>query len=213
MEYEKTIKEAEELAKILIKKKARKSFGIYYFTWGFYYLYVILISEILSYLNVTNVIIGSLPYFAFVIPLYYTYRMVRDINWEFIVQRHRIENLEKAKKQYTKELAISYVIITIIFTLIFYVIVPLSTSEIVRLVAVSLFVIFILYWLYKALYSANRFVDPKYYDHLAVISFPFLTPVMAGLLPSIMTFSISMLVAMAWLYAGFISILEVSEIE
>jgi len=67
--------------------------------------------------------------------------------------------------------------------LIFLVIIPLSTNEIVKLGAVSLFIIFILYWLYKALYSADRLVDPRYYDLLVVVSFPFFAPEMAGLAP------------------------------
>jgi len=213
MEYEKTIKDAEELAKILIRKKARKTIGIYYFAWGLYFLYGALISAILYNLNVTNVLADSLPFFAFLIPLYYTYRMIRDINWEYIVQRYRIKNLEKTRKRYNTEFAISYAVSFLLAILIFLVIIPLSTNEMVKLGAVSLFIIFILYWLYKALYSADRLVDPRYYDLLVVVSFPFFAPAMAGLAPPIMVFSISMLIAMAWLYAGFRSILEVSEIE
>ena len=212
MEYEKTIKDAEELAKILIKKKARKTIGIYYFMWGFYYLYSTLISAILYNLNVTNVI-SILLFSAVAIPVYYTYKMIRDINWEYTIQRHKIKNLEKARKRYNMEFAISYAVSALIATLVFFVIIPFSTNEMVRLGAISLFIVFLLYWLYKTLYSADRLVDPRYYDLLVVVSFPFFAPAMAGLAPPIMIFSISMLIAMAWLYAGFRSILEVSEIE
>jgi len=123
--------------------------------------------------------------------------MIRDINWEFIVQRYRIENLEKARKRYNTEFAISYAVSMLLVILIFFVIIPFSTNEIVRLGAVSLFIVFILYWLYKALYSADRLVDPRYYDLLVVVSFPFSAPAMAGMASFIMSFLISMLTSMA----------------
>ena len=215
MEYGKTIKDAEELAKILIKKKARKSVGIYYFMWGFYTLYITLFFAILNILNITSTlpyVLGNLPV---IIPLYYTFKLIRDINWEYIVFKYKIKDkyIEKARKQFNIKFA-KWVIFTSLIILVFLVIIPnITTSEIITLGSVYVFIGFVIYGLYQMLYSKYRIVEPRYYDLLAMISFPFSGPVMAGLVPPIMSFSIYMLISMAWLYASFRSILEVSEIE
>ena len=213
MEYKETIKEAEKLARILIQKKARKSIGIYYFIWGFYELYITLAFTILYSLNVTNVAIDYLLYFAVTIPLYYTFKLFRDINWEYIVFKYKTKDLEKVKKQFNIENAINAILI-LVAILVFLIIIPhITTNEIIALGSVYVFIGLVMYSLYISIYSKYRIVEPRYYDLLAMISFPFMAPVMAGLLSFLVSFLIAMLVAMAWLYAGFRSILEVSEIE
>ena len=215
MEYEKTIKDAERLARILIQKKARKNVGIYYFMWGFFSLYTILVSTILNYLNVTNIIISSLPYFAVAIPLYYTFKLIKDINWEYIVLKYRINNyLEEAKKQFNIKFTKYVILPTLIVILVFLIIIPnITTNEIIALGSVYIFVGSVIYGLYLMLYSKHRLVGPRYYDLLAMISFIFSGPAFAGLTSPVMSSLISMLIAIVWLYAGFRSILEVSEIE
>jgi len=215
MEYEKTIKDAEELALTLILKKARKSVGIYYFMWGFYDLYTTLAFIILYNLNFENALTDFLAILPFIIPLYYTAKFLRDINWEYAVFEHKIKNLEleKAKKRINIGFTIS-IIFSLLSVLVFLIIIPnITTNRIIALGSVYVFVGFIIYSLYLMLYSKHRLVEPRYYDLLALVSFPFEGLVTSGSVPSIIGFSISILVAMAWLYAGFRSILEVSEIE
>jgi len=213
MGYEETIKEAEKLARILIQKKARKSIGIYYFMWGFYELYITLVFTILYNLNLINTLTSLLVPLPFIIPLYYTFKLFRDINWEYVVFEHKIKDLEKERKQFNVKYAISIILILLLI-LIFLIIIPnITANEMIALGSAYVYVGFIMFLLYESLYSKRRLVEPRYYDLLAMISLPFLPPVMTGIASLVVAFTISMLVAMAWLYAGFRSILEVSEIE
>jgi len=213
MEYEKTIKEAEKLALTLILKKARKTIGIYYYIWGFYELYITFIFTVIYNLKVTNAVISSLSFFAFVIPLYYTFKLFKDINWEYVVFRHKVKDLEKMKKQFNYAYII-YTVLILLFILVFIIIIPnITTSEIIALGSAYVYMGFIMFNLYISIYSKRRIVEPRYYDLLAIVSLAFMPLVMVGSVSFIIAFSISMLVAMVWIYAGFRSVLEVAEIE
>ncbi|WP_150111344.1 hypothetical protein [Candidatus Acidianus copahuensis] len=69
-----------------------------------------------------------------------------------------------------------------------------------------IYVAVITYNIYVALFSRYRYTEPRYYDVIALVSFIFM-PFGCLFTP------IYLVVSIAWIYAGVMSLLEVQEIE
>ncbi|WP_338598456.1 hypothetical protein V6M85_07555 [Sulfolobus tengchongensis] len=203
MDYQELVKKTEEIARIIIRRKARKILGIYYAVWGFYGLILALIYMILDNLNVESNSLYSIIPLVMVLPfIYYTVRLFSRISTEYM----RIIGRERKSNKQSYVLWFSLVTLLII---LFILTLHLGIDSIYFIAFFFLYDAFVAFSLYRFLYSKHRLADPRYYDIIAIFSI-LLVPlgiVSPTLSPVYMIFEIS------WFYASINSLLEVSAIE
>jgi len=206
MEPYEVIKEADKIAKIVIKKKARKVLGIYYAIWSFYTLIISLFYTIVYsfQINLGSEIAYALINFALVVPfIAYTVKLFSNIHLDYarLVMGKDI----KGRKRYLIAIVLFLSLVFVAFILIPF----LTASSIYSLASSYAYVSVVLYFAYRFLYSRKRLVDPRYYDLIALISF---TLIPLGSISS-STYFIYYIFLIFWLYASIRSLLEVSEVE
>ncbi|QGA53695.1 hypothetical protein GFS03_03330 [Sulfolobus sp. E5-1-F] len=204
MSYKDLVKDANNFARILIKKKSRKVLGIYYAVWGFYSLILSFIYAILDSLNINIALLYGLIPIILVIPFaYFTVKIFGSINVDYV-------KLIGGKDYGMARIGYVIMILLIIMLFISFLLVSRFNLDIAYFVlSYYIYVIFIVYLLYRFLYSKYKLVDPKYYDLIAIFAL-LLVPlgvVSQTLYPLFIAFEI------AWFYASINSLLEVSAIE
>ncbi|MBP1357588.1 MAG: hypothetical protein JZD40_03765 [Sulfolobus sp.] len=191
--YEEIVKEANELAERLIKKKSRKTLGTYYILWVFYSFFEAIISSLPLSSLLSNIASALL-----VVPfIYLSLRLSYNFNVEYL----RLKRGEKFnKKKFDKYFALSIIPFAIPLAILIY----------------SLFTgIFILYILFGYVYVSvieyyliitfRWLGNLRYYDVFAMIGL-LLLPLsyFSDVFPTIMVIT--------WTYAGTKSLLEVIEV-
>ncbi|MCH4816387.1 MAG: hypothetical protein QXY87_11655 [Saccharolobus sp.] len=204
MSYKDLVKEAEDFARVLIKKKSRKVLGIYYAIWGFYELILSLSYVIIGSLNVNIPLLYGLVPLILVIPFaYFTATIFKGIRVDYIKLIGR-EGYGRTRFNYTI-MVLLVLMLFISFILVLY----LSINTVYFILPFYIYVIFIAYSLYRFLYSKYRLVEPRYYDLIAIVTL-LLAPL--GILSQLL-YSLYIAFEIAWFYASISSLLEVSAVE
>ncbi|AAK42294.1 hypothetical protein SULI_14560 [Saccharolobus solfataricus] len=201
MSYKDLIKDANDFARVLIKRKSRKVLGIYYAVWGFYGLILASIYTVLDSLKINIAFLYGLIPFIILIPfVYFTVKLFRDIRTDYL------RLIGSRGYIITKFNYVIWILITLALFISFILVSQFGLSIVYFVLSFYIYAIFLAYSLYRFLYSKYRFVDPRYYDIIAVFSI-----LVAPL--EVISQVFYLIFIIAWFYASINSLLEVSTIE